>query len=155
MKGHVAGSADKVAGVLATWDEHTKVHFPPYIIFNTSVVCRSSEILWRPRPLRSRRDRKSSNQRSSSSTRRSSKYAPTLPDPGFPKFDRAAYTNYPQATEDAEHSEGFWREFFLLPPDGRQLHALLDKLSPDETLGLQVSFLSHRATPHVRRTDFD
>ncbi|KAJ5809582.1 uncharacterized protein N7503_001800 [Penicillium pulvis] len=43
-----------------------------------------------------------------------------------------------KATEDAEHSEGFWREFFLLPPDGRQLHALLDKLSPDETLGLQT-----------------
>ncbi|KAJ5101651.1 hypothetical protein NUU61_003873 [Penicillium alfredii] len=40
--------------------------------------------------------------------------------------------------EDAEPSEGFWREFFLLPPDRGQLHALLDRLSPDDTLGLQA-----------------
>jgi hypothetical protein len=37
-----------------------------------------------------------------------------------------------------EPSEGFWREFFLLPPDRGRLHSLLDGLSPDETLSLQV-----------------
>lgn len=68
------------------------------------------------------------------------KVCPHVARPWLPQFDRAACTDYLQATEDAEHSEGFWREFFLLPPNGRQLHALLDKLSPDETLGLQVSF---------------
>ncbi|KAJ5908822.1 hypothetical protein N7495_001504 [Penicillium taxi] len=43
-----------------------------------------------------------------------------------------------KTTEDAEPSEGFWREFFLLPPDRDRLHALLDGLSPDDTLGLQT-----------------
>ncbi|KAJ5880304.1 uncharacterized protein N7473_011357 [Penicillium subrubescens] len=39
---------------------------------------------------------------------------------------------------DVEPSEGFWREFFLLPPDRARLHSLLDGLSPDETLNLQT-----------------
>ncbi|KAF7720020.1 Uncharacterized protein PECH_008108 [Penicillium ucsense] len=39
--------------------------------------------------------------------------------------------------EDVEFPEGFWREFFLLPPDRTQLHSLLDGLSADEMLGLQ------------------
>ena len=38
-----------------------------------------------------------------------------------------------------EFSEGFWREFFLLPPDRAQLHSLLDGLSADQMLSLQVS----------------
>lgn len=47
-----------------------------------------------------------------------------------------------QPTDETEEpSEGFWREFFLLSPDPGQLHALLDGLSPDETLGLQVGAL--------------
>ncbi|KAJ6113944.1 hypothetical protein N7523_007261 [Penicillium sp. IBT 18751x] len=41
-------------------------------------------------------------------------------------------------TDDAEQSEGFWREFFLLSPNRSQLHALLDGLSADETLSLQT-----------------
>ncbi|KAJ5369804.1 uncharacterized protein N7496_005896 [Penicillium cataractarum] len=45
-----------------------------------------------------------------------------------------------KAPEDVyvEPSEGFWREFFLLPPDRARLHSLLDGLSPDETLSLQT-----------------
>ncbi|KAL1849199.1 hypothetical protein Plec18167_009591 [Paecilomyces lecythidis] len=41
-------------------------------------------------------------------------------------------------TEYAEPSEGFWREFFLLGPERSQLRGILDKLSPDETLNLQL-----------------
>ncbi|KAJ5637698.1 hypothetical protein N7490_007577 [Penicillium lividum] len=61
----------------------------------------------------------------------------TRPDTFQPKIVQL-YESLFKLTEDAEHSEGFWREFFLLPPDGGQLHVLLDKLSPDETLGLQT-----------------
>ncbi|PLB38247.1 ARMH3 family protein [Aspergillus candidus] len=42
-----------------------------------------------------------------------------------------------QTTDYTEPSEGFWREFFLLPPDRAQLHAVLEQLSPDDTLTLQ------------------
>ncbi|RAK82692.1 ARMH3 family protein [Aspergillus fijiensis CBS 313.89] len=48
------------------------------------------------------------------------------------------YENLFQTTDFAEPSEGFWREFFLLPPDRSQLNALLNQLSPDETLNLQA-----------------
>ncbi|KAL4780730.1 hypothetical protein BJX76DRAFT_350734 [Aspergillus varians] len=44
----------------------------------------------------------------------------------------------PKISSDyAEPSEGFWREFFLLPPDRAQLNAILEDLDPDETLDLQ------------------
>ncbi|KAL4932729.1 ARMH3 family protein [Aspergillus undulatus] len=44
----------------------------------------------------------------------------------------------PKVSQDyAEPSEGFWREFFLLPPDRAQLIGILEALSPDETLNLQ------------------
>ncbi|KAL6238154.1 hypothetical protein BDW75DRAFT_228162 [Aspergillus navahoensis] len=44
----------------------------------------------------------------------------------------------PKVSSDyAEPSEGFWREFFLLPPDLAKLNAILEALSPDETLSLQ------------------
>ncbi|KAJ9201058.1 hypothetical protein DTO164E3_3807 [Paecilomyces variotii] len=54
-------------------------------------------------------------------------------------------------TEYAEPSEGFWREFFLLGPDRSQLRGILDKLSPDETLNLQLQTqqLFARATQEV------
>ena len=45
---------------------------------------------------------------------------------------------YHLQTSDSEPSEGFWREFFLLTPDRDQLHAVLERLSPDTTLSLQV-----------------
>ncbi|KGO78454.1 protein of unknown function DUF1741 [Penicillium italicum] len=48
------------------------------------------------------------------------------------------YENLFKAADDADPSEGFWRELFLLPPDRNQLHAILDQLSPDDTIGLQV-----------------
>ncbi|RMJ28144.1 hypothetical protein PHISP_00998 [Aspergillus sp. HF37] len=49
------------------------------------------------------------------------------------------YENLFQASDPAEPpSEGFWREFFLLPPDRGTLNAVLDGLSPDDTLSLQV-----------------
>ncbi|PWY87279.1 DUF1741-domain-containing protein [Aspergillus sclerotioniger CBS 115572] len=48
------------------------------------------------------------------------------------------YENLFQTTDYAEPSEGFWREFFLLPPDRTRLNAVLDQLSPDETLNLQI-----------------
>ncbi|KAL1998273.1 hypothetical protein VTN02DRAFT_6494 [Thermoascus thermophilus] len=43
-----------------------------------------------------------------------------------------------RTTEYAQPTEGFWREFFLLPPDRAQLRAILDKLSPDDMLSLQA-----------------
>ncbi|KAJ5988040.1 hypothetical protein N7481_003250 [Penicillium waksmanii] len=55
-----------------------------------------------------------------------------------PKVVQLYETLFKPADEAEEPSEGFWREFFLLPPDSVQLHALLDGLSPDETLGLQT-----------------
>ncbi|KAE8374758.1 hypothetical protein BDV26DRAFT_284011 [Aspergillus bertholletiae] len=48
------------------------------------------------------------------------------------------YENLFHTSDYHEPSEGFWREFFLLPPDRSQLSSILDKLSPDETLNLQV-----------------
>ncbi|KAJ5823156.1 hypothetical protein N7447_005496 [Penicillium robsamsonii] len=48
------------------------------------------------------------------------------------------YENLFKAADDADPSEGFWRELFLLPPDRNQLHAILDHLSPDDTIGLQI-----------------
>ncbi|EYE99834.1 ARMH3 family protein [Aspergillus ruber CBS 135680] len=48
------------------------------------------------------------------------------------------YENLFRTQEFAEPSEGFWREFFLLAPDRAQLHSILDQLSPDNTLELQV-----------------
>ncbi|RAL03983.1 ARMH3 family protein [Aspergillus ibericus CBS 121593] len=50
------------------------------------------------------------------------------------------YENLFQTTDYAEPSEGFWREFFLLPPDRTRLTAVLEQLSPDETLNLQTQF---------------
>ncbi|KAJ6029567.1 hypothetical protein N7499_000714 [Penicillium canescens] len=48
------------------------------------------------------------------------------------------YENLLKNAEDLDPSEGFWREFFLLPPDRNQLHAILDHLSPDDILSLQT-----------------
>ncbi|CAI7604830.1 unnamed protein product [Penicillium bialowiezense] len=48
------------------------------------------------------------------------------------------YENLFKAADDTDPSEGFWREFFLLPPDRNQLHDILDNLSPDDTLSLQI-----------------
>ncbi|KAJ5476280.1 hypothetical protein N7475_002009 [Penicillium sp. IBT 31633x] len=48
------------------------------------------------------------------------------------------YENLFKEADDADPSEGFWREFFLLPPDRNQLHAILDHLSSDETISLQI-----------------
>lgn len=45
----------------------------------------------------------------------------------------------PPDEQDHEHSEGFWQEFFLLKPDAPNLRRVLQKLSPDEMLHLQVS----------------
>lgn len=38
----------------------------------------------------------------------------------------------------ADPGEGFWREFFLLRPEGSQLRQLLERLHPDEILNLQT-----------------
>ncbi|KAJ5297456.1 hypothetical protein N7508_007705 [Penicillium antarcticum] len=48
------------------------------------------------------------------------------------------YENLFKNADDLDPSEGFWREFFLLPPDRNQLHAILDHLSPDDILSLQT-----------------
>jgi hypothetical protein len=47
------------------------------------------------------------------------------------------YENLFQTSDFAEPSEGFWREFFLLPPDRAQLALILDRLGPEDTLHLQ------------------
>ncbi|CAG8946804.1 unnamed protein product [Penicillium salamii] len=59
------------------------------------------------------------------------------PDSFQPKIVQL-YENLFKAADDVDPSEGFWREFFLLPPDRKQLHAILDNLSPDDTLSLQA-----------------
>jgi hypothetical protein len=38
---------------------------------------------------------------------------------------------------DGHHSEGFWREFFLLRPDRPSLRRLFDQLSPADLLHLE------------------
>ncbi|KAL4970810.1 ARMH3 family protein [Aspergillus stella-maris] len=48
------------------------------------------------------------------------------------------YENLFQIQDYVEPSEGFWRELFLLPPDRAQLNSILEALTPDETLNLQV-----------------
>ncbi|KAH1910884.1 hypothetical protein KXV57_006746 [Aspergillus fumigatus] len=48
------------------------------------------------------------------------------------------YENLFQSSDFAEPSEGFWREFFLLPPDRAQLALILDRLGPEDTLHLQA-----------------
>ncbi|KAF9888113.1 hypothetical protein FE257_009249 [Aspergillus nanangensis] len=48
------------------------------------------------------------------------------------------YENLFQTSDYSEPSEGFWREFFLLPPDRGHLSSILDQISPDEILNLQV-----------------
>ncbi|RHZ72198.1 hypothetical protein CDV55_107052 [Aspergillus turcosus] len=48
------------------------------------------------------------------------------------------YENLFQTSDFAEPSEGFWREFFLLPPDRAQLALILDRLGPEDTLHLQA-----------------
>lgn len=41
--------------------------------------------------------------------------------------------------DDHEHSEGFWQEFFLLKPDPPSLRRVLQSLSADAMLHLQVN----------------
>lgn len=43
-----------------------------------------------------------------------------------------------QDDEDHEKTEGYWREFFLLKPDKATLQQLIQDLSPDDLLHLQV-----------------
>ncbi|KAF2090361.1 DUF1741-domain-containing protein [Saccharata proteae CBS 121410] len=40
--------------------------------------------------------------------------------------------------EDAEHTEGFWQEFFLHKPDAASLRRMLGELSPDSMVQVQV-----------------
>ena len=45
------------------------------------------------------------------------------------------YTTFPlspQAQDNEEKSEGFWREFFLLKPDRESLRCILDEETPDD-----------------------
>jgi hypothetical protein len=44
--------------------------------------------------------------------------------------------------EEIEKPEGFWEEFFLLKPDPSSLQQILDDLSPDDLLHLQVCDLA-------------
>lgn len=46
--------------------------------------------------------------------------------------------SFAQDEEEQELSEGYWREFFLLRPDKATLQQLLNDLSPDDLLHLQV-----------------
>lgn len=41
------------------------------------------------------------------------------------------------ADSNGQHSEGFWREFFLLRPDRPSLRRLFDQLSPADLLHLE------------------
>jgi hypothetical protein len=44
----------------------------------------------------------------------------------------------PQTEEDAVLPEGFWRELFLLNPDKKRLLQILEPLTADDLLQLQV-----------------
>ncbi|EGC43251.1 conserved hypothetical protein [Histoplasma capsulatum var. duboisii H88] len=59
------------------------------------------------------------------------------PDTFQPKIVKLYETLFLNA-EDAEPSEGFWREFFLLPPQRVRLSQILDVISPDDIL--QIHF---------------
>lgn len=50
---------------------------------------------------------------------------------------------YVKTSDYADPSEGFWREFFLLSPDKEQLQRVLDQLSPDDLLDLQVQLTAN------------
>ncbi|KAI9681358.1 MAG: hypothetical protein M1817_002641 [Caeruleum heppii] len=50
----------------------------------------------------------------------------------------ATAANESQDEEDADRSEGFWREFFLLKPDKAALENILAECSPDDLLQLQT-----------------
>ncbi|OJJ44043.1 hypothetical protein ASPZODRAFT_135488 [Penicilliopsis zonata CBS 506.65] len=59
------------------------------------------------------------------------------------------YENLFKTPDYAEPPEGFWREFFLLPPDKGQLREILEQLSADETLELQAQ-TQHLFTRAIR-----
>jgi hypothetical protein len=43
-----------------------------------------------------------------------------------------------QDEDESDKSEGFWKEFFLLRPDKATLQKILNELSTDDLLHLQV-----------------
>jgi hypothetical protein len=45
-----------------------------------------------------------------------------------------------QDKDDSGHSEGFWREFFLLKPDKPSLQRRLEAIGADDLLNSQVGF---------------
>ena len=61
----------------------------------------------------------------------------TRPETFLPKIVHL-YETVLNAEDSLEPSEGFWREFFLLPPDKERLQDILDTLTADDLLHLQV-----------------
>lgn len=56
--------------------------------------------------------------------------------------------------EQAELSEGFWREFFLLKPDPASLHGHINRMSPEHMLHTYQHVYEQlflRATDQIRR----
>ncbi|KAF2141181.1 uncharacterized protein K452DRAFT_271832 [Aplosporella prunicola CBS 121167] len=60
------------------------------------------------------------------------------PDSFKPKVVQLYETLFHADNEDADHSDGFWEEFFLLKPDPASLRRVLADLSPDALLHLQA-----------------
>lgn len=53
-------------------------------------------------------------------------------------LDSTVNADSSKTSDYTDPTEGFWREFFLLAPDPGKLSSILDELSPDDILNLQV-----------------
>ncbi|KAK1448684.1 hypothetical protein CMEL01_07999 [Colletotrichum melonis] len=63
--------------------------------------------------------------------------SPIAPGRALPLDDLQLPDRMADAEDDAERSEGFWREFFLLRPDRPALKRILDGLGPADMLALE------------------
>ncbi|KAH6621617.1 hypothetical protein B0J18DRAFT_432959 [Chaetomium sp. MPI-SDFR-AT-0129] len=70
-----------------------------------------------------------------------------------PKIVRLYEALFKDDSDEVEHSEGFWKEFFLLRPDRPALRKILNDQSPDDLLQLnhQTRQLFAQATTALRR----
>ncbi|KXH27844.1 hypothetical protein CSIM01_06763 [Colletotrichum simmondsii] len=66
-----------------------------------------------------------------------SRASPIAPGRASPLDDVQLPDHMADAEDDAERSEGFWREFFLLRPDRPALKRILDGLGPADMLALE------------------
>ncbi|KAK4167486.1 hypothetical protein QBC43DRAFT_311959 [Cladorrhinum sp. PSN259] len=61
---------------------------------------------------------------------------PEVFQPKIVRLYEALFKDYTEDDVDAEKSEGFWKEFFLLKPDRTSLRRILDEITPGDLLHL-------------------